>query len=190
MNSYPPDLVVPLAINDVGSDAARTATDAAGTEALAHDRSSVNDFDFMVGDWHVRHRRTDPGKNQWVEFDGTSCTRATLDGAGNVEDNVIGSPSGTYRAKAIRAFDSATGQWAIWWIDGRNPHGKLDPPVIGRFANGVGVFYCDDTIDGVPTRMRFTWVFRQPDAARWEQAFSTDAGESWDTNWTMEFTRA
>lgn len=190
MNSCQPDFVTPMSIREVGTDGARTATDAAATEALAHDRSGVHDFDFMVGDWRVRHRRTDPGKNQWVEFDGVSSTRATRDGAGNVEDNLIELPSGSYRAKAIRAFDSATGKWAIWWIDGRNPHGKLDPPVIGRFVNGVGTFYCDDTMAGVPTRVRFTWIFRKPDAARWEQAFSADAGESWETNWTMEFTRA
>jgi hypothetical protein len=25
---------------------------------------------------------------------------------------------------------------------------------------------------------------------RWEQAFSGDGGETWETNWIMEFTRA
>jgi hypothetical protein len=25
---------------------------------------------------------------------------------------------------------------------------------------------------------------------RWQQAFSADGGESWETNWVMEFTRA
>ena len=190
MNASPPGLVVPMAIHEGGSGAAQTTKDAATTEVLADDRPGVHDFDFMVGDWRVRHRRTDPGKHQWIEFDGTSSTRATLDGAGNVEDNLIELPSGSYRAKAIRAFDSAGGTWAIWWIDGRNPHAKLDPPVVGCFANGIGTFYCDDTIDGVATRVRFTWIFRKPDSARWEQAFSTDAGDSWDTNWTMEFTRA
>lgn len=152
--------------------------------------SGIRDFDFMVGDWNVQHHRTDPGTNQWLAFYGTSSTRASLGGAGNVEDNVIELPSGTYRAKAIRAFDPETKSWAIWWVDGRNPHGKLDPPVIGCFEDGVGTFYCDDTIGGKPTRVRFTWVFRAPDSARWEQAFSMDAGASWDTNWTMEFSRA
>jgi hypothetical protein len=27
------------------------------------------------------------------------------------------------------------------------------------------------------------------DAARWEQAFSTDQGENWETNWVADFTR-
>lgn len=161
-----------------------------GKMQCAKVRSGSNDFDFLVGNWRVLHRRTDPGTNHWVEFNGTSSTHQTLGGTGNVEDNVIELPTGSYRAKAIRAFDPATEQWAIWWIDGRNPHGKLDPPVIGRFESGLGTFYCDDTIGGKPTRVRFTWIFREPDSARWEQAYSPDAGKSWDTNWTMEFSRA
>jgi hypothetical protein len=29
-----------------------------------------------------------------------------------------------------------------------------------------------------------------PANPRWEQAFSDDAGKSWETNWTMDFRRA
>jgi hypothetical protein len=28
-----------------------------------------------------------------------------------------------------------------------------------------------------------------PGTCRWEQAYSTDGGRSWETNWIMEFTR-
>jgi hypothetical protein len=37
--------------------------------------------------------------------------------------------------------------------------------------------------------VRYTW--RRVDArhAQWEQAFSPDGGRSWETNWTMAFTR-
>lgn len=154
------------------------------------DPSGLHDFDYMFGRWRVRHHRTDPGKNEWQAFEGTSSTSMTMGGAGNVEDNVIELPSGTYRATAVRAFDHSTGQWAIWWIDGRRPHAKLDPPVRGRFVDGVGRFHADDTVDGVPVRIRFTWTYAAPDAARWEQAFSRDGGETWDTNWTMDFARA
>jgi hypothetical protein len=153
------------------------------------DWSGLHDFDYMAGAWHVRHRRTDPGVQDWNEFDGTSRTCPTMGGAGNVEDNVIELPAGSYRAVAIRAYDSKTGLWAIWWVDGRHPHGKLDPPVTGRFEGGVGRFYADDIIGGKPVRIRFTWTYAAPDAARWEQAFSEDAGKTWDTNWIMDFSR-
>ncbi|HOX71184.1 hypothetical protein [Dokdonella sp.] len=159
------------------------------TPASEEDLSGLADFDFMVGSWQVRHRRTDPGKDAWAEFNGTSCTRALMGGAGNVEDNVIELPSGTYRATAVRAYDRTTGLWAIWWVDGRNPHGRLDPPVKGCFDDGIGRFYCDDSIDGNPIRVRFTWTYGAPDHAHWEQAYSSDAGETWQTNWLMDFRR-
>jgi hypothetical protein len=175
--------------NSPSDRAAMMTQDSMHSGASAEDLSGLHDFDFMVGSWQVRHRRTDPGMQDWKEFKGTSSTRTIMDGAGNVEDNVLELPSGTYRAAAVRAYDRASGLWAIWWIDGRHPHARLDPPVRGRFENGIGRFYCDDVIDGKPIRLRFTWTFTGTNTARWEQAFSADAGKTWDTNWTMDFSR-
>ncbi|MBX3626162.1 MAG: DUF1579 domain-containing protein [Rhizobacter sp.] len=150
-----------------------------------------HDFDFILGDWRVRHRRLNArlsGCTEWTAFEGLSSTRATLGGFGNVEDNLLHFPDGDVRAIAMRSFDPATGTWAIWWLDGRHPH-RLDVPVVGRFSGGVGVFLADDTLDGRPIRVRFTWRPNGGDRPTWEQAFSPDAGATWETNWTMEFTR-
>ena len=115
--------------------------------------------------------------------------RKLMDGWANVDDNVLKLPGDEYRAVALRAYDPKTGQWAIWWLDGRNPFGELDPPVKGHFENGVGTFYADDTLRGKPIRMRFVWSQITPTSAHWEQAFSPDGGKTWETNWTMEFRR-
>jgi hypothetical protein len=90
---------------------------------------------------------------------------------------------------APRAYDSKTGQWAIWWIDGRNPFGNLDPPVKGRFVNGIGTFYADDTLRGKPIKVRFIWSHITQTSARWEQAFSPDEGKTWETNWLQRIER-
>lgn len=115
--------------------------------------------------------------------------RLILGGRGNIEDNVIDLPAGAYRALALRSFDAEAGTWAIWWLDQRAPH-QLDVPVIGGFENGVGAFYANDTLDGRPIRVRFLWLDTASGSPRWEQAFSPDDGASWETNWTMQFTRA
>jgi hypothetical protein len=112
-----------------------------------------------------------------------------MDGSGNVEDNLLNPPSGSYRAIGLRAYDPKSGEWAIWWVDGRNPAGPIDPPVRGHFENGVGNFYSDDVQQGKPIRTRYTWSHITAKSARWEQATSPDSGRSWDTNWTMEFSR-
>jgi hypothetical protein len=156
----------------------------------AVDLTGRHDFDFLFGTWVVHHRRLKPGTTEWVEFDGTCSNRALLLGSANVEEQDLDAPSGRYRAAGLRAYDSTTGQWAIWWLDGRYPHGTLDPPVKGRFEHGVGSFYSDYLQDGKPMRLRFLWSRITPTSARWEQATSADAGKTWDTNWIMEFRRA
>lgn len=151
-----------------------------------------HDFDFVFGDWNVRHRRLTARlavSDEWEEFDGTSSTRPVLGGNGNIEDNFIEFPGGAYRAVALRSYDRATRQWAIWWLDQRNPH-HLDVPVVGRFENGVGTFVADDSFEGRAIKVRFTWISDDANACRWEQAFSADGGGSWEINWIMQFSRA
>jgi len=150
-----------------------------------------HDWDWLVGSWTVRHRRLKArlaGSTEWDEFDGTSVLWLTLGGLGTVDDNVLELPSGTYRAVGIRAFDTEAGHWSIWWLDARTP--TIEPPVRGNFKDGVGTFVGDDTFDGRPILVRFVWSAITPTSAHWEQAFSPDGGATWETNWTMEFTRA
>ena len=112
-----------------------------------------------------------------------------MDGWGNVDENLLDLPGDNYRGVSLRAYDPKTGQWAIWWVDSRSPHGALDPPVKGKFVAGVGTFYADDTLRGKPIRVRFTWSKITATSARWEQAFSPDGGKTWEVNWTMQFER-
>ena len=153
--------------------------------------STPNDFDFIIGSWRVKHCRLKErlvGCKEWVEFDGDSSTRKILGGLGNLEDNYLALPEGAYRAVALRSFNTATKQWSIWWLDGRTP-GAIDTPVVGQFADGKGIFYAEDQLNGQPIKIRFTWSVPEPERPRWEQAFSRDAGVTWETNWAMTFTR-
>ena len=155
------------------------------------DDSAPTDFDFMIGSWTVVHHRLNSrlvGCTELTEFTGTSTTRKILRGFGNVEDNVLHFPEGSVHAAAVRSFDPDTQTWAIWWLDGRSPH-HLDVPVVGQFQEGVGSFYADDVLDGVPIRVRFLWYPNQGSKPRWEQAFSIDGGSTWEVNWIMHFQR-
>ena len=171
---------------------ARASADSPPPAPSAPDLSGLHDFDFLVGDWRVHHFRLKErlaDSREWVEFEGTCALRPTMGGWGNVDDNVLDIPGGSYRAMGIRAYDAKSGQWAIWWVDGRNPFGDLDPPVKGRFQDGVGAFYADDTLRGKPIRVRYLWSGITPTSAHWEQAFSSDGGKTWEINWRMDLTR-
>ena len=148
-------------------------------------------FDFQQGEWRVAHRRLTQrlvGCTEWEEFPGTCSMRLILGGTGNIEDNWLDIASGAYRAIALRSFDPASSTWAIWWLDGRDPH-NLDVPVIGRFDDDVGSFFADDQLGGRPIKLRFLWLATDTATPRWEQAMSADDGATWETNWTMDFTR-
>jgi hypothetical protein len=156
--------------------------------------AGLHAFDLRVGEWTCHNRKLKErlaGSHEWVEFDGTQSFRLLMDGYANVDENVFTIPgAGPYKGVTLRAYDAKTGEWAIWWLDGRNPFGDLDPPVKGRFQNGVGIFYADDTLRGKPIRVRFTWSNITQNTAHWEQAFSPDGGKTWEVNWVTDFKRA
>jgi hypothetical protein len=177
----------------LGSSVATQASQDNPQRIAAPDLSGVHDFDTRVGKWRVKHRRLKErlaGSTEWEEFDGTQTAWSLMDGFANVDENVFNMPSGTYKGVTLRAYDPNTGQWAIWWLDGRNPFGSLEPPVKGRFENGIGTFYSDDTLRGKPIRVRFIWSHMTSSSGHWEQAFSPDGGKTWETNWITDFTRA
>lgn len=153
--------------------------------------TGLADFDFLIGDWRVAHRRLKrrlAGDQEWEAFGGASSTRKILGGLGNLEDNWINLPPEAYRAVALRSFNPQTARWAIWWLDARAPH-QIDVPVIGGFENGVGAFFADAHLNGRPIRVRFLWTQTLTPSPQWEQAFSADGGLNWETNWVMVFSR-
>jgi hypothetical protein len=154
------------------------------------ERDGSHDFDFLHGRWRVHNRKLGhrlAGSNDWYEFEGRADERALWGGAANIEEYEAELPSGPVRGLALRLYDPRARQWSIHWASG--DIGKLDRPMIGDFETGRGLFYGADSVDGREVLSRFIWTPIGPDACRWEQAFSADGGESWETNWVMDFTR-
>lgn len=159
--------------------------------ALARGAPAAADgFDFLHGRWTVHHRklvRRLAGSNDWIDFPGTLEVRPILGGHGNIDENVLEDPGGTYLATSIRIFDAGAGAWSIYWADAR--FGSLDAPVTGRFDGRIGRFYGNDVFEGRPIRVRTTYENLGTTHAQWTQAFSPDGGKQWETNWIMDFRR-
>jgi hypothetical protein len=153
-------------------------------------RGTEHDFDFVFGSWDVRNLRLRErlaGCDEWIEFTATAEARPILDGLGN-EDVFRTDHAGGFVGMSFRFFDPETRLWSIYWADSRRS-GLLDPPVVGGFAGDTGVFEGVDTFAGEPILVRFVWSDITTPAPRWEQAFSADAGDTWETNWIMKLTR-
>jgi hypothetical protein len=153
-----------------------------------------NDFEFIYGSWQVHNRKlldvTDSACDTWVEFGATSEVVPVLRGFGHVDRMTVPDPpdGNAFEGLTLRLFEPAAGIWTIWWSSTRQP-GRLDPPMVGRFTDGLGVFEGEDVLAGQPIRLRFEWRSENPPAPTWRQSFSYDSGQTWRENWVMEFTR-
>ena len=151
----------------------------------------AHDFDFLLGSWRIINRRLTErlvGADTWDTFEATLSVKPILGGLGNVDEFTADWKDKRVEATTLRVFNPATGEWSLYWVD--NLTAVVQPPVVGRFQDGRGEFFADDQHGGRPVLARFTWRDITRDSAIWEQAFSTDDGQTWETNWTMEFTRS
>jgi hypothetical protein len=149
------------------------------------------DFDFLIGSWDGHQRRLRArlkGSTEWEEFSSTVTARKILGGLGNFDEVIMYRKSGPMRGATLRLFDVATQTWRIYWAADNMP-GILDVPMIGSFKDGRGVFHAQEIFEGKPIFSRYLWSVIDADHCRWEQAFSPDGGQTWETNWTLDFTR-
>ncbi|MET7338594.1 hypothetical protein [Nonomuraea sp. NPDC005650] len=148
----------------------------------------MNTFDFFVGTWTSKQRRLREvltGGDDWYEFAGMTRCWSVLDGKGNFDEVTF--PELGYGGVTLRLYDEARDEWSLYWA-GRT--GLSLPPVVGRFgADGRGVFTADELYEGRPITVRFLWSEITETSCRWEQAFSTDQGATWEANWIADFTR-
>jgi len=151
-------------------------------------RDGSHDFDFEYGTWRTHYRllrRRLVGDHVWYDCYGTSIVRPYWDGGGNLEDGDLKCPSRYIGGVTLRMYDPATHQWTIWW--GTRKLAIAPPPQIGHYdENGVGEFYSYDSWEGKPEITRFQWT-RVNGNPHFEQAFSTDGGKTWETNWITDY---
>jgi len=86
----------------------------------------------------------------------------------------------------LRLYDPASRQWSLYWA---GADGLLQTPIVGEFKDGRGMFFAQETFAGKRIVSRFIWSDMTDLSCRWEQAFSTDGGATWEINWMMEFVR-
>jgi hypothetical protein len=161
----------------------------------ACDSPAAREFDFWIGEWTIRQRilAADGG---WHELDARTTVEPTLDGCALVEHwrgdvqffwQGMERPE-PMRGLSVRAFDPATGKWAIHWMDTRTP--SFGAPYVGGFDGGRGEFFRDWTTPAGERRGRITFSGIEENAVDWELAISSDGGESWSALWTMAMRRA
>jgi hypothetical protein len=170
-----------------------TAQSASTAQAARDDHDGQHDFDFLVGHWKFHLKRLNKrlvGSNEWTEYDGTTFCQKLLDGRAEVEEMKVETPDKRNRIEgvALRFYNPASHEWSIYWANGAD--GVMEQnPMVGQFTNGRGEFYNQQTFEGRAVFARFTWTNTNTDRPHFEQAFSTDGGKTWETNWITEQTK-
>ena len=161
---------------------------AAGAEARTPPPGKPGDFNFLAGEWKIRHRRLkDAASEAWDEFEGEATCFTILDGVGSVEELRI--PARQFSGMGLRLLDVKAAVWNDFWVNAKS--GVLSTPgTTGYFENGEGVFTSDDVDGDTPIKVRGVWDRITPTSCRWHQAISRDGGKSWQGNWFMDWQRA
>ena len=146
-------------------------------------------FDFFFGRWQIRNQRLKQhhvGSNDWDQFEASIDCRSILGGLGNI-DEYRTEYGGGIVGISLRLFNARTREWSDAWANRRD--GVLGAPALGRFVDGVGTFIGRDQDGERAVLSRAQWSHITPDSVHWDQAFSTDEGKTWETNWRMQMTR-
>jgi hypothetical protein len=146
----------------------------------------VGDFDFLDGNWSIRHRklRSDQGQ-EWIEFSSSATVHNMLGGLGSIEE--LRNSDGSFLGMGVRVWLAETKVWADHWTSAAN--GVVNPPQMGKFIDGEGIFVSEETVDGVHWIYRGVWDRITARSCRWHQSSSKDKGRTWAWSWWMEWTR-
>jgi hypothetical protein len=163
---------------------------AANYAPQATSRDGAHDFDFEFGTWRTHYRLLKDRlvhSHTWYDCYGTSIIRPFWGGSGNLEDGDLRCSNRYIGGMTLRLYSPVTHQWTLWW--GTRVLGLSPPQQVGHYdPSHVGDFYAHDFWRGTPVICRFHWTIVDGNP-HFAQAYSTDGGRTWETNWTTDYAR-
>ena len=163
---------------------------ASAQETPVKARDGQHDFDFEIGSWKTQLKRLVrplTGSTTWVEYEGTTVVRKVWNGRANLVELEVDGQAGHIEGLSLRLYNPESRQWSLNFSN--SAIGTLSEPVFGEFRNGRGEFFGRDTLNGRIILVRFTIACADKSSCRFEQAFSDDAGKTWEVNWIAIDTR-
>ncbi|HSN16853.1 MAG TPA: hypothetical protein VLV87_01475 [Gammaproteobacteria bacterium] len=176
--------IIALAFLSLLAGPARGAT----APAAAHD--GQHDFDFHLGAWkseisHLQHPLT--GSTTWVKCQGSLVARKVWDGRAQIEELEADCPGQHIEDLLLFLYNPKSGEWSLNAAAAGD--GVMDRPMFGRFKDGRGEFYDQETYQGRNILVRQVWSDITPTSHHFEQSFSDDGGKTWEPNFKATLTR-
>ncbi|REJ75672.1 MAG: hypothetical protein DWQ47_09400 [Acidobacteria bacterium] len=159
----------------------------AAVPAFAQSEDPARQFDFWIGEWDVNLRVQQPDKTWKDQHKAKAHIYSILGGKAILELWSEGKEG--INGYSLRYYNPQKKKWDLWlnWA-GKNRSGTNG--LEGEFRHGRGEFFGETKLPDGNTRIsRFTFSDISKNSLRWDDAFSTDGGKTWASNWIMEFTR-
>lgn len=149
--------------------------------------AQAGDFDFLSGHWKIQHRQLKSSQPEtWDNFEGEASCWSILNGTVSIEELRI--PARDFNGMGLRILNQEKQVWSDFWMNAKRGI-LMTPGVEGCFHEGRGVFI-EESHDGEQTtQVRGAWDNITATTCRWQQASSKDGGQTWQTNWVMDWVR-
>lgn len=168
-------------------EAALLEPDVVPTRPAAPTPGRPGDFDFLAGEWRIRHRMRKSLDAPWETFEGEATCWTLLGGVGSVEELRV--PARDFLGMGLRLLDRKSLAWSDHWVNAKG--GAIAAAgLTGSFENGVGIFLAEDEEDGRRVIAGGLWDRITRDSCRWRQVASRDGGRTWEHTWLMDWRRA
>jgi hypothetical protein len=173
------------------SNAADNSAAATVATTASAERDGSHDFDFDFGVWttHIT-RRVHPltGSDESMQLTGTVTVRKVWQGKAALEEIEADGPKGHWEGMSVFLYDPHAHQWSQTFVG--SARGTFTGGLIGSFHDGRGELYSTDTVDGRAILVRGTWSDIKPTSHRYQEAYSTDGGKTWEIQFTADLTKA
>jgi len=161
-----------------------------GASGESAPRDAQHDFDFIIGVWKVQITRLQKplsGSTTWLKMQGTKSERKIWNGRAHLEEIEADGSTGHWEGLTMFLYNPQSHQWSQTFASSRD--GTLGAPLFGTFKNGRGEFVGQDTFNDKTILVRSIWSDITQDSHKFEQAFSDDGGQTWETNFIALMTR-
>lgn len=150
--------------------------------------NAYNDFDFLQGKWRVLNTRLVnwlSNCHDWMEFESFHVEQKRNKGLGNIAIHQYVLDRNFFERSIMRSYNPQFDFWKIDRMDGTM--NLLMSPLQGTFWRNKGSFLSKGIFNTVEVLIWVEWTKITNTYVTWEQAFSTDNGRTWETNWVMDF---
>jgi hypothetical protein len=156
-------------------------------------RDGSHDFDFNVGNWHTHIRRrlhpfTD--SSTWIEMQGTVRIQKVWNGKAQLEEIEVDGPVGHWEGATLFLYNPASHEWSQNFTSSSD--GDISNPTIGRFKDGVGALYTQETqasLHGQSVMVRGVWSDITADSHSYTESLTRDGGKTWLDVFVTHLTR-